>query len=68
MTSTKDTHVPAAEGPRSAPGRDRADRDAQPSRSAARSVEDEWPTDVQVWSWVESAVLAGYGPPASYFI
>jgi hypothetical protein len=27
-----------------------------------------WPTDVEVWSWVESAVLAGYGPPVSYFL
>ncbi|OPG09740.1 hypothetical protein B1R27_04935 [Streptomyces sp. GKU 895] len=26
----------------------------------------DWPTGAQVWGWVESAVLAGYGPgPAS---
>ncbi|THA76058.1 hypothetical protein E6R60_14975 [Streptomyces sp. A0642] len=47
--------VPAGSGERSGPGA---------PRPGARGR----PTDTQVWNWAESAVLLGYGPPASSFL
>ncbi|MEE4546922.1 hypothetical protein V2S66_33785 [Streptomyces sp. V4-01] len=73
MTSTAHTHTPAAgpDGGRPAPGPGRspaATGERTPSLDAARSRDDRWPTTVQVWNWVESAVFAGYGPPPSFFV
>jgi hypothetical protein len=69
MTSTAHTHTPAAGRPAAGPVRPlTAPGEPAPPQDPARSLDDRWPTTVQVWNWVESAVLAGYGPPPSSFL
>ena len=68
MASTTHTHVGNAKHRRSAPDRVAAVSGERPPRDAAHSEEREWPADTQVWNWVESVVLSGYGPSGSSFL
>jgi hypothetical protein len=70
MTTHARTPMPSARHQDSArgPGLPPAACGARPPRGAMPAGAAAWPTDVEVWSWVESAVLAGYGPPVSYFL
>lgn len=65
MASMTHTYVRIAPQPRS-------DRDCgsgeRPCRDTASPEGRDWPTDTQVWNWVESAVLSGYGPSVSSFL
>ncbi|MEU1008736.1 hypothetical protein [Streptomyces sp. NPDC005890] len=57
------THVGNAEHRRAAavPGE-------RPARDAARPEGRARPADTQMWNWVESVMLSGYGPSASSFL
>ncbi|MEV6057288.1 hypothetical protein [Streptomyces sp. NPDC052107] len=62
------THVWHAEQRRCVPGRAATVSGERPPRDAAHSEERVRPADTQVWNWVESVVLSGYGPSASSFL
>jgi hypothetical protein len=65
MASMLHTYVRIAPQPCSVPDCVSGER---PSGGTASPEDRVRPTDTQVWNWVESAALSGYGPSAASFL